>query len=106
MKFGTYVTQFKVEVYPLVLKLCVYPAVNDIKVSLFSTTNNSIFCLFTLDGSLNCKRVIVQCTDIIVESNIDPIVLARKLYSKQIISEHVYKIVKDKKTGDTSTDRN
>ena len=36
MKFGTYVTQFKVEVYPLVLKLCVYPAVNDIKVSLFS----------------------------------------------------------------------
>ena len=64
-----------------------------------------MFCLFTLDGSLNCKRVIVQCTDIIVESNIDPIALARKLYSREIISEHVYKIVKDKKTGDTSTDR-
>ena len=38
-------------------------------------------------------------------SNIDPIALARKLYSKEIISEDVYKIVKDKKTGDTSTDR-
>ena len=64
-----------------------------------------MFCLFTLDGNINCKRAIVQCTDIIVESNIDPIALARKLYSKEIISEHVYKIVKDKKTGDTSTDR-
>ena len=27
------------------------------------------------------------------------------MYSKEIISEDVYKIVKDKKTGDTSTDR-
>ena len=67
-----------------------------------------MFCFFILEGTLNCeicKRTLVQCTDTIVESNIDPIVLARKLYSKEIISEDVYKIVKDKKTGDTSTDR-
>ena len=67
-----------------------------------------MFCLFALDDTLNyeiCKRTLVQFTDTIVESNIDPIVLARKLYSKEIISEDVYKIVKDKKTKDTSTDR-
>ena len=67
-----------------------------------------MFCLFTLDGTQNCeigRRALVQCTDIIVESNIDPITLARRLYSKEIISEDVYKIVKDKKTGYTSTDR-
>ena len=67
-----------------------------------------MFCFFTLDGTLNCeiyRRTLVQCTDVIVESNIDPAVLARKLYSKEVISEDVYKIVKDKKTGDTSADR-
>ena len=66
-----------------------------------------MFCLFTLVDTLNCeiyRRTLVQCTDIIIVSNIDPIVLARKLYSKEIISEDVYKIVEDKKTGDTSTD--
>ena len=67
-----------------------------------------MFCFFTLDDTLNCeicRRTLVQCTDTIVESNIDPIILARKLYSKEIISEDVYTIVKDKKTGDTSTER-
>ena len=67
-----------------------------------------MFCLFALEGALNyeiCRRTLVQCTNNIVESNIDPIALARRLYSKEIISEDVYKIVKDKKTGDTSTDR-
>ena len=38
---------------------------------------------------------LVQCTDIIVESAIDPITLARKLYSKQVISETIYKRVRD-----------
>ena len=52
-----------------------------------------------------CRRTSVKCTNIIVESNIDPIALARRLYSEEVISEDVYKIVKDKKTGDTSTDR-
>ena len=36
---------------------------------------------------------------------IDPIVLARRLFSEEIISEDVYMIVRDKKTGDTSEDR-
>ena len=59
-----------------------------------------MFCLFTLDGNLSidiCRRILVQCTNI-VESNINPIVLARKLYSKKDISEDLYKIVKDNKT--------
>ena len=67
-----------------------------------------MFHFFTLDVTLNCeiyRRTLVKCTNIIVESNIDPIALARRLYSKEIISEDVYKIVKDKKTGDTSTER-
>ena len=50
-------------------------------------------------------RALVQCTDIVVESTIDPIVLARKLYSKQIISEDVYKKVKDKASRDTNEER-
>ena len=50
-------------------------------------------------------RALVQCTDIIVESTIDPIVLARKLYSKEVISEDVYKRVKDKSSRDTNEER-
>ena len=42
------------------------------------------------------ERALVRCTDIIVESTIDPFILARKLYSKEIISEDVYKRVQDK----------
>ena len=51
------------------------------------------------------RKVLVQCTDIIVESSIDPFALARKLYSKEVISEGTYRTVKDKKTGDSSQDR-
>ena len=50
-------------------------------------------------------QALVKCTSAIVESTIEPIILARRLSIKEIISEDVYKIVKDKKTGDTSTDR-
>ena len=50
-------------------------------------------------------RALVQCTDVIVESTIDPIVLARKLYSKEVISEDVYKRVKDKSSRDTNEER-
>ena len=56
----------------------------------------------------SCDKAVsalVQCTDIIVESTIDPFVLARKLYSKKIISEDVYKRVKDKVSRDTNEDR-
>ena len=51
------------------------------------------------------KTVLVLCTDIIVESTIDPIVLARKLYSELIISENVYKRVRDKACRDTNEER-
>ena len=51
------------------------------------------------------RRALVQCTDVIVESFMDPIVLARRLYSREVISEDVYKIIKDQKSGATSTDR-
>ena len=64
--------------------------------------------LHSIDGTLNSeigRRALVQCTDIIVESNIDPIALARKLYSKEVISENSYKKVKDKETRETSSDR-
>ena len=67
-----------------------------------------MFCFFTLDDTQYCeicRKALVKSTNIIVESNIDPIALARRLHSEEIISENVYKIVKDKKTGDTSTDR-
>ena len=67
-----------------------------------------VFCPFTVDDTLNCEiciKTLAQCTDTIVQSNIEPISLARKLYSEKIISKNVYKIVKDKKTGDTNADR-
>ena len=48
---------------------------------------------------------LVQCTDIIVESTIDPFFLARKLHSELIISENVYKKVKDKVNKDSIEDR-
>ena len=51
------------------------------------------------------KRALTQCTDIIIESSIDPFALARRLYSKEIISEGTYKRARDKKTGDSSEDR-
>ena len=55
---------------------------------------------FTVGSTLNsemARRALVQSTDTIVESNIDPFILARKAYSKEIISEDVYKVVRDKK---------
>ena len=67
--------------------------------------NSSILCLYTLGDTLNsdaARRALVKCTSAIVESAIDPISLARRLYSEEVISENVYKIVRDKRTGDTS----
>ena len=64
--------------------------------------------LCSIDGTLNCeisRRALVQCTDVIVESNVDPIALARKLLSKEVISEDIYKKVKDKETRETTSDR-
>ena len=66
-----------------------------------------MFCIYTLDtlNSDAARRALVKCTSTIVESSIDPIVLARKLISEEVISENVYKTVRDKRTGDTSADR-
>ena len=44
------------------------------------------------------RRALVRCTDIIVESNIDPFALARRLYSKDVISEDIYKRMRYMKT--------
>ena len=52
--------------------------------------------------SVVAKRALVQCTDVITESTIDPFVLARRLYSKEVISESIYKRVIDMETRDTS----
>ena len=51
------------------------------------------------------KRSLIQCTDIIIESNIDLFALAQRLYSKKVISDGLYKRVRDKKTGDSNEDR-
>ena len=64
--------------------------------------------LHSIDDTLDfdaARRALVKCTSAIVESAIDPISLARKLISEEVISENVYKIVRDKRTGDTSEDR-
>ena len=56
----------------------------------------------------NCDkavRALVKCTDIIVESSIDPPTLARKLFTKEILSEKVYKHVRDKTSSDTNVER-
>ena len=57
-----------------------------------------------LDSAV-AKRALVQCTDIIIESNIDPFILVIKLYSREIIPQNVYKRVKDKDTRDSAEDR-
>ena len=51
------------------------------------------------------RTALVQCTDIIVESTIDPNTLARKLYSEQVISETVYRKVRDTACRDTDEQR-
>ena len=67
-----------------------------------------MFSLYILDGTLNsdvARRALLNCTTAIVESSIQPITLARRLVQEEVISEDVYKIVKDKKTGATSEER-
>ena len=57
---------------------------------------------------IDCKAAsiaLVKCTSSIIESKIDPIDLARELFSEQIISENVFDRVKDKACGDTNKNR-
>ena len=51
------------------------------------------------------KRTLVQCSDIIAESSIDPFTLARKLYSNEVFPEDTYKTVKDMSTRDSNKSR-
>ena len=55
--------------------------------------------------SVVAKRALAQCTDVIIESSIDSFTLARRLYSKEVISESIYKKVIDMETRDTSEGR-
>ena len=68
-----------------------------------------MFRLYALDDTLLNSEIaliaLVQCTDIIVESNIDPIDLARKLCSELMISDDFYKKIKDKASRDSSKER-
>ena len=41
------------------------------------------------------RRSLIQFTNTIVESNIDPIGLVRRLYSKEVISESIYRRMRD-----------
>ena len=59
----------------------------------------------TILSSDAALRALGQCTDTIVDSNIDPKALARKLYSKEVISESVYKKVRDRETRDSKEER-
>ena len=51
------------------------------------------------------KRTLVQCSDIITESTIDPFTLARKLYSNEVFPAYTYKRVKDMSTRDSNERR-
>ena len=59
----------------------------------------------TILSSDDAWRALGQCTDTIVESSIDPKALARKLYSKEVISESVYKKVRDGETRYSKEER-
>ena len=69
-----------------------------------SSLESAIDQITSMD-SVVAKRALAQCTDVITESSIDPFTLARRLYAKEVISESIYKKVRDKKTGDSSEDR-
>ena len=67
-------------------------------------------CPLSIDNAtlLSCdmaRKVLVRSTDIIVESGIDPNVLARKLYAKEIMSDNVYNRVRDTTSRDSNEER-
>ena len=51
------------------------------------------------------RTALIQCTDNIVRSRIDPFALARILFSKEIISEMVYQRLRDRTSGHTNEER-
>lgn len=58
-----------------------------------------------LHNTAAAKRALAQCAPIITGSTIDPLDLSRHALSKEIISEDVYKKVKDKHSRDTAKER-
>ena len=70
-----------------------------------NTYNVQSFTDNTPDSCQKAVRALVKCTDIIVESSIDPPTLARKLFTEEILSEKVYKHVRDKTCSDTNVER-
>ena len=71
---------------------------------IYSLLESGIDQITSMD-SVVARRALVRCTNIIVKSSIDPSALALELYSEEIISDSLYKRVRDKKTGDSSEDR-
>ena len=74
----------------------------------------NLFFMFSLESgndqitSLDpvvAKKTLVQCTDVITESSIDPFTLARKLYSNEVFPEDTYKRVRDMSTRDSNEGR-
>ena len=51
------------------------------------------------------KKALVQCADLIVESEIDPNALARKLNTRGVISENEHKKIKDDRARDSEEER-
>ena len=75
--------------------------------SLWFITKSSMFCVYILDGTLNsdlATQALRKCTSAIVESAIEPIALARRLYEEEVISEGVYRTVKDRNSGANGTE--
>ena len=61
-------------------------------------------CFYILDGTLNsdvARWVLLKFTSVIAESTIELISLAWALVEDEVISEDVYKIVRDKEIGHT-----
>lgn len=75
---------------------------------MYKSINNTLFVGSGSTSLIDCKAAstaLVKCTCSIVESKIDPIDLARELFSKQIISENVYDRVRDEACRDTNKTR-
>ena len=73
-----------------------------------------MFFLFYLESGIDqitsldpvvAKNTLVECIDIIVESNIDPFALARKLYAQKVFPEDAYKRVSDMNTRNSNEGR-
>ena len=58
-----------------------------------------------LHNTVAARKALLQCAPIIIGSTIDPLDLSRRALSREIISEDVYKKVKDRHSRDTTKER-